>query len=1088
MQGFGVAERSAITALLAQDLADAGIAAPNTFLVERALGDGHRELRPDTIDALAQQIGASNLILPYAGHDGTGRLTLTLVVYRKSSLKTPLASQMPHWFTWSSIKYSDEYEPITAVASLHAEIIQSLGLSTVRAPAVPAASKPFAFSASPEALVAVERTAVPLDNAATLAVLAVTAPPASRGADRLYERALLAALGAPDTPEQRFLKAYALFRLGMRPNALQVMQGGVQSPAILALRAIVNGNLTGTEALIQRTSGYQRFILEFELHDVASWYGHGAGRAPPALLMALTAKSDWWATLIRARWDIYSGADIESASLKHLLDRHYPLAGQSLQDLIDGHAITPGQRLTEADIQIAVAQHIRGALMREQTAICCLRSSELANSLDLLSVIESWSQWQVVRSIDRDLSTLGLPEQALEKAKSLEPVYGGLPDFEKEFAQIDKALADQSANVTRPVHLAQVQVHAVAAMLEGDGQTPEGAAAMLLVYPDPFAMKITADYAQDFPYNPDWFGIDPVKDRQPDNMAAMRRALANTQVQAGFLDTMLTIGGDALKSEVASVLRDRFLGSPVADNVRDKLATRSAGSDGVLKALQARVRAAPEVWDHRMNLGSYLVSHGAYDEALEVFTSFPGFKARSGSEPIEQSEEAQEAGHLLYWHGALPQARKLFGISVRYQTGSESEMVAAMETALMDGSLSEALSQAYQRAERYPSSNAYSNYLSLLHLTGHSKEAWKSFNLLVGQPLGSGLWESAMVGLRVGATSPTQLNQWLSQPQIRQSQSHGVPWQALFLLAWSATDREASADLVAQVRALGHEPLGIVEDRDGRIASYPSDEPDKRVAVIRSEFRTAQRPPLKGQSQIDSDTVPYAAGLMALQRGDFSNAVSQFDQVAAHFPIEHYIEHSDATYTLPDFAYASAKAGDPLKLEPFIAQLPGQIFESYLAQAYFKGVGHHDDAAALQNLKNAFGMMDHQLDRIPSAEYQYAEAAERLYKETGNSQFRDIAVRWSHIFQTLQPWAAWAYAMEAELTDNAAQRKATLVKALFLDPLSPRLRAIPAEQIKQAKSRLGSGSPFVLPPKSGAHPRGVKSARTQRLSGSRASG
>jgi hypothetical protein len=291
------------------------------------------------------------------------------------------------------------------------------------------------------------------------------------------------------------------------------------------------------------------------------------------------------------------------------------------------------------------------------------------------------------------------------------------------------------------------------------------------------------------------------------------------------------------------------------------------------------------------------------------------------------------------------------------------------------------------------------------------------------------------------------------------------------------------------VRALGREPLGIVEDRDGKIASYPSDEPDQRALVPRSDFRASKRPLLKGQSPVDSGTVPYSAGLLALQHGDFSSAVAQFDQVAAHMPIEHYIEHTDATYTLPDFAYASAKAGDPLDLEPFIVHLPEQIFESYIAQAYFQGLRHHDNAAALQSLKSAFGLIDHQIGRIPSTEYQYAEAAERLYRDSADTQFRDLAVSWAHTFQTMQPWAAWAYAMEAELTDNTARREAALEKALFLDPLSPRLRAIPAEQLRRAKSRLGTGSPFHLPPKPVAPSPGAKSAQTARPTrGLRASG
>jgi hypothetical protein len=71
----------------------------------------------------------------------------------------------------------------------------------------------------------------------------------------------------------------------------------------------------------------------------------------------------------------------------------------------------------------------------------------------------------------------------------------------------------------------------------------------------------------------------------------------------------------------------------------------------------------------------------------------------------------------------------------------------------------------------------------------------------------------------------------------------------------------------------------------------------------------------------------------------------------------------------------------------------------------------------------------------PPTEYQFAEVAERLYRETGDPRFRDRAAKWAHSFQHLQPWAAWAYVMEAELTVDDAARREALVKALFLDPL-----------------------------------------------------
>ena len=39
--------------------------------------------------------------------------------------------------------------------------------------------------------------------------------------------------------------------------------------------------------------------------------------------------------------------------------------------------------------------------------------------------------------------------------------------------------------------------------------------------------------------------------------------------------------------------------------------------------------------------------------------------------------------------------------------------------------------------------------------------------------------------------------------------------------------------------------------------------------------------------------------------------MKRFDELAARFPIEQETDNADAVYALPEFAYASAKTGDP---------------------------------------------------------------------------------------------------------------------------------------------------------------------------------
>jgi hypothetical protein len=159
-----------------------------------------------------------------------------------------------------------------------------------------------------------------------------------------------------------------------------------------------------------------------------------------------------------------------------------------------------------------------------------------------------------------------------------------------------------------------------------------------------------------------------------------------------------------------------------------------------------------------------------------------------------------------------------------------------------------------------------------------------------------------------------------------------------------------------------------------------------------------------------------------------------------------------------------------LNLERFLAGLPRetQFFQLSLAKAYFDGIVHKNQNAALRDLDRAFGFMDDYVGATPPSEYQFAEAAERLYRETGDPRYRERATKWAHSFQHLQPWAAWAYVMEAELTGDPAARSDALVKALFLDPLSQRLKAMPEAEMAVAREALRKrANPFVVRPGTG---------------------
>lgn len=1066
-EGFDRAERSMMTSELVRAIVERQLSAPDPYLVEHALGLGRRELSLEAIDALARQLRASVIVVPYVGHDDSGTLWATLAVYRKSDSATPITQIRPMYVT-THTEFSDGVVPVEPFIGVLPELLGDLALPALQPRAPRAATALQSLPDSPQLLTR-SGDENPLEDSARFAVLGAIAPPGTRAAEHLFECSLLASYRAQASPQQAFLEAYALFRLNLRPAAVHTLHE-TPSAGLVALEAVVNGNLTGLTELVRRTSGYERVILEFELHKLARLYGHAPDTEPfPASLVALSHRSTGWNVLLHRQWDFGSEQVLQSnVVLKKLLDQIYPVAGKSLNEVVQAEASTPGRAFDEMDLELTAHHHVRQLLSDQNSTWCCAKSFDRPGPLDFLSVLDAWSDANLVSAVETELDFRGLPDDAKQILSRLDPEFSGHPAFELLHAETDLALARSLPQTQQGTLRASARAHALQSFLAAGGQTTEAVAALGILGPDPSTLQLAHGYGSDYPFNESWLSNDFAID-YAQRFGLAQRALANTQTGVGYATLAMLDGHDAVKPALRASLRGRFRGNPGLEAVTTQLessesSANSSEPDVVIGNLRSRMRAEPDVWDVRTELSAWLMAKSRYTEAAQVLVGYPPFNQDRPSNPVYLSNIAAEAGHKFYWQGAEREARKLYQIATRYEVGSEAEMSAAMHIRLLDGDLPGALAESERRAERYPNGVSYNYYLSLLHLLGHSQQSWKAFDLLINQPLGPGPWESALVGLRIAGTTEADLYRWVNRPDIAAAGNGAISWPATFLLKWSTTDRVANAGLAERVASLSREPIGTIEG-DGRIASYPSVQAGNRFLVIRSDFRADHRPPLKFGTAVPSDELLFARALIPLSRGDFAAAVSRFDELAARYPIEREVQNADAVYALPDFAYASAKAGDPLQLEHFIQGLPvgTQFFELALARAYFRAIGHHDDQAALADLQQAFVLIEHVLGRTPSMEYQYAEAAERLYRATADKHFRDRAVNWSHSMQQLEPWSAWPYAMEAELVDDADARRSALVKAMFLDPLSPRLSSMPAADLDWARVQLKDGNPFVRP-------------------------
>jgi hypothetical protein len=165
------------------------------------------------------------------------------------------------------------------------------------------------------------------------------------------------------------------------------------------------------------------------------------------------------------------------------------------------------------------------------------------------------------------------------------------------------------------------------------------------------------------------------------------------------------------------------------------------------------------------------------------------------------------------------------------------------------------------------------------------------------------------------------------------------------------------------------------------------------------------------------------------------------------------------------FAYVAARSGDPEKLEAYVESLnsaphnEAPSFDQLLAKAFFAGQ-RKDANAALKALTEARRLRPYTDDRPVITEYQYAEACEWLYQDTGDPRFVAELLDWARKQQTVQPILAWAYSMEYEYERPGAARTRALAMTEYLDPASLRITKASQAERAAAKAWLEEHPPF----------------------------
>jgi hypothetical protein len=1079
--------RSFMAAELAAAIGDATQARiPDPYLVARALGEGERTYDLGEIFDLANALGARRIVAAYVGHDEHRIMRITLHSYQRRDNERFGAAFAPHRGTFGpplpvpserleakhfeGLAYSDEKTPIEAYESQLPAMLAFLGL---KADALGAA-KPLsrfespALPASPLALAG--EAPNPARDAYLLQLMAQLVPAsADRARERLVEKSLLAVRRmSPESPDYRVLEARALMGLGLRPAALRAL-GTPASAEEKHLHAVLNGNLPAVQALRpQRGKGVRGLLATLEENALAVAYGVREAQESLGAIAGLKLAGELWPYLARrAATDADVWTQHENLELKALLDAELPVPGYTAQAMLRGTAATGDVMKLQALSNLSVLEHTRRYIDAAAAQWCCRPLSATPGPADFLDLASAIGTDNLMRRANLLAVVQAVPSSALAFLASIESSYKDHPQFELMRGKAELALGRSAGGESRNNHLRSAYRAGFNVWYWEQGQTHAAAEAFQEVVNQTGRLDYWPYdnfYADDYPYRPFYsfwqHGGDPRASE-----ANARAALANSPFDFTPVRQLKYLLGDIRRrweefDALLGSLGERFEGLPERIELVAQASQRKGEIQLAEKYYREGIRLQPNGENLYSELGALLFENAEDDKAARAFMSFPGLKRQSAN-AVGLSNYAFGAGSPFYWRGDFAHALPLFRIAAGLNTGSNASIESAVRLAMVKGDYLSALRGTLERGNRYGSAYGYRDYLGLLHALGHSREAWEGFAALVQQIEEPPLWETALVGHRRENASEADIAAWAAREPMR-SAGRDNAYAAVHLLRAAVTDRKPSPELPARIAAI-ERPVWQLQYRYRHVVR-PSTDSSRQVVLGPDSPEPATLPlgvfAATPKVRVKSDLVYYAEAYAAIRAGKFRDAKAALEEAATLYDLRKV----SLGYLLPPYAYAAARAGDTaalLKLLEGFSQRY-QRFDYYLARAALAALsGRHDEAG--KDLELALHRRPFTEFRAVFTEYQYAELCEWLFEATGNSRYRAAAVDWAKKNQVSQPWASWAYAIEARLGAPGPDRARAIAMTQYLDPGSERLKRVPKKEVQAAIKGFAARNPFVAP-------------------------
>lgn len=998
------AGRSLITLMIHQRLMEAGISLPNPTLLARAFGTEKRTLNQEQIFQVASELGAKEIIVPMAGHNGNNEFTIRFLKFLADAKGKFNANSNVLYSEKSKIPFSDTNPPSLAVSPLLDELLKGLNIKLVprKLTTTSKLNLPTRLPSNP--LEAFKTGASPLENAFLLQLIGVLHPNSSFAKNGMFARSLLAAWELPaKNPSRKLLIARALFNLNRRPAALKIL-GVPKTPEEHALLAYLNGDLVLLEKSLNKiTAPIPKLLAELEYQDLRIEY-LDKPLDKQTIGAIVQHFPGWEALLTRKLLDKWPWTTQPNLIIKEMMDQAFPVENFTAKGLVTSKIALGLSPLEGPEVELCAYEHYYQIHKKNGGALYADANVTYVNPSDYLQLLYEISEANLISEIYKSARMRGLADEALEKIRKYDPVYKGLPVMAMLESEALNLKARSSRGEERTELEKQAQDLATLASYWSMGQVS-------------FARNRVFD--QDFPKQYYWHKSGG---NNGDSIASLENSLLYTNEKFQVVkDLYKFYNNSSYKDKLNDLLNrleTRFVGNPDRQILLSDSYLIKGDAIKAKNFLDEAIKILPDSWGPHSKLMDIAIQKGNFDEAFNIAISFDPFSENEPQNSVQLSFYAYEAGMKFFLIGEADKALPLFELAQKFQTGSTPEMISNAFVNIINEDYQNALSSYFAGARRYPTAEFLSGYLKLLHLIGLHDQAWAVFNNLPPNKKSPEVYGAALYGMAIEGKTDQEMMSWIG----RQDQGTGV--SGFYLYKIIDSDTKELKEIFEK---------GIPKSRDGRLSLNPQqafmnmylpfrlgayERPDKTKT-----FETQTLLNTKHVEQIHESALPYSAFYF-----NYFGRMDEFRRLLGEFRDTKGVNYFEQL------------------TEGIVAGLDG------------------DPKAALECFRKARLKISLNVPyyHFPPL-YQLAETCEWFFEKTKDSRYRDAALDFARWHNRQDPTAAWPYTFLAKYSSNTSEKGNALARAVYLSPNSTRLSAFSPEEKGKALELFKKEGAFARP-------------------------